>query len=76
LFRRCIDGEDWLFFQNQENRDNRIPTSWTSLYPPDPYIVISEGRSLFSPRDLLELVQLAKDLKATRKRSYPRKRRV
>jgi hypothetical protein len=38
--------------------------------------VISEGRSLFSPRDLLELVQLAKDLKATRKRSYPRKRRV
>jgi hypothetical protein len=74
LFRRCINGEDWLFFQNVENRDNRIPTSWTSLYPRDPYLVISNGRSLFSPKDLLELVHLTKDLKATRGQSRQKTR--
>ena len=68
LSRRCIDGEDFLFFQNVENHNNIISSHWTSLKPPNPYIVISDGRSIFCPIDLLELVQLIRDLKVTTRR--------
>jgi hypothetical protein len=74
LCRRRIDGEDFLFFQNVENHSNGISIHWTSLIPPDPYVVVSAGRSLFRPKELLELAQLLKDLKSSIKRS-PRKKR-
>ena len=76
LFRRCIDGEDYLFFQNVENHNNNISAHWTSLKPPNPYVEISDGRSLFDPRDMLELVQFAKDIKPVRKRSCSKKSRI
>ena len=69
LFSRSFGGEDYLFFQNKQNRDNRIPAYWTSLNPANPYVVISGGRSLFCPKNLLELVQLIKDLKVTARRT-------
>jgi hypothetical protein len=74
LCRRRIDGDDFLFFQNAESHNNGISVHWTNLNPPNPYIVISDGRSLFRPQELLELVQLLKDLKPAKKRS-PRKKR-
>ena len=76
LFRRCIDGEDYLFFQNVENHNNNISAHWTSLKPPNPYVEISGGRSLFRPRDLSELVQFAKDIKPAKKRRCSKKTRI
>jgi hypothetical protein len=69
LFSRCCSGEDYIFFQSKENRDNRIPTRWTSLKPPNSYVLIASGRSLFCPSDLLDLVQLIRDIKVTAKRA-------
>jgi hypothetical protein len=76
LYRQRHHGEDWLFFQNLEKHKDSIPACWTSLKPPNPYIAISDGRSLFCPKDLLELVQLIKDVKATKKRSRQRKTKI
>ncbi len=76
LFHRCIYGEDFLFFQNAENHNNNISAHWTSLKPPNPYVEISDGRSLFRPRDLLELVQFAKDIKPARKRCCSKKAKI
>ena len=73
LFSRCCSGEDYLFFQSKQNRDNRIPTRWTSLKPPDSYVVIAGGRSLFRPTDLLDLVQLVRDVTVTAKRARRRR---
>ena len=75
LWRRRIDGEDFLIFQNMENHNNSISVYWTSLNQPNPYIVISDGRSLFRPKELLELVQLLKDLKGSKKRPSRKKRK-
>ena len=76
MSRRCIDDEDFLFFQGAENRNNSISERWTNLKPPNPYIAISDGRSLFCPKDLLELVRLVKDLRTANKRNRVRKVRV
>ncbi len=75
LYRRHIDGEDFLFFQNVETHNNGISIHWTNLKPSNPYMVISDGRSLFRPQELLELVQLLQDLKPTKKRSPQKKRK-
>ncbi|MEE8378820.1 MAG: DUF5372 family protein, partial [Gammaproteobacteria bacterium] len=73
LFQRCIGGEDYLFFDYQAKRNANISARWTSLGSPNPYVVISDGRSLFCPKDLLELVQLTRDIKSVRKRRYAKK---
>jgi hypothetical protein len=73
LFQRCIGGEDYLFFDYQAKHNANISARWTSLMSPNPYVVISDGRSLFCPKDLLELVQLTRDIKSVRKRRYTKK---
>ena len=65
-----------VLFQYLEGHDTRIPAHWTSLIPPDSYVLVSEGRSLFHPRDLLELVQLVKDLKKSGRQSSQKKRKA
>jgi hypothetical protein len=32
-----------------------LPAAWTSLVPPDPFVVFAQGRALFRPDDLLAL---------------------
>jgi Family of unknown function (DUF5372) len=39
-----------------------VPVSWTDLEGPDPFVVVSAGRSLFHPADLLALVGLVREL--------------
>ena len=34
------------------------PSAWTSLVPPDPFVVLAQGRALFRPDDLLALATL------------------
>ncbi|MDE2789961.1 MAG: DUF5372 family protein [Paracoccaceae bacterium] len=40
----------------------RMPMSWTSLAPPDPFVETSAGRSPFRVRDLLALSDLVASL--------------
>ena len=40
-----------------------LPAAWTSLVPPDPFVVFAQGRALFRPDDLLALSALLHHLK-------------
>jgi hypothetical protein len=59
-------GEDRVWFYDREHRLASIPTSWTDIAAPDPFVVVADGRSLFRVTDLLELVQRIRSLKASR----------
>jgi len=76
LHRQQNHGEDWLFFQNLKKHKDSIPVRWTSLKPPNPYVAISDGRSLFCPKDLLELVQLAREIKSAGKQHCSKKAKI
>ncbi|MDK1022180.1 MAG: DUF5372 family protein, partial [Candidatus Hydrogenedentes bacterium] len=51
-------GEDRVYFYNREGRSMSLPASWTDLSAPDPFVVISSGRSCFRLIDLIELRRL------------------
>jgi len=52
---------------NEEGRLRSLPTSWTSVRPPDEFVEASAGRSFFRIQDLLELSRVIKTLEAKRK---------
>ncbi len=54
-------GDDRVFYYDQEGRLRSMQASWTSVIPPDPFVVISSGRSLFRVEDLLVLVSLIRE---------------
>ena len=51
------DGER-LYLEVAPEQIERLPVAWTSLRPPDPWIDVAAGRSLFRVEDLLRLVDL------------------
>lgn len=51
-------GEDRVYFYDDEGRLRSLPSSWTSLGQVDPFVVLSGGRALFRPADLLKLSDL------------------
>jgi Family of unknown function (DUF5372) len=51
-------GENRVYFHDDEGQLVSIPAAWTSVFSPDPFVVISAGRSAFRVQDLLELAQL------------------
>ena len=48
-------GGDRLIFEDPSGRVRSIPTAWTNLARPDPFVELSGGRSWFRPEDLLAL---------------------
>ena len=50
---RCADGSLCL-----------VPASWTDFLPPDPYLLIGEGRSYFRVEDLLVLADLLRGIES------------
>ena len=56
-------GEDWVYFHDDEGRLSSLPAPWTSLVPPDPVMVMGEGRSAFRVQDLLELTRLLEGMR-------------
>ncbi|MDX2507471.1 MAG: DUF5372 family protein [Gammaproteobacteria bacterium] len=56
-------GESRVYYLNTVGDLISIPACWTDVYVPDPFIVISAGRSLFRTTDLVQLVQQLKDMK-------------
>jgi len=55
-------GEDRVYFHDEEGRLSSLPAAWTSAVPPDPFVVVANGRSAFRVQNLLELVALLKQL--------------
>jgi hypothetical protein len=51
-------GEHRVYFHDDMDRLVSLPGPWTSVFPADPYVVISAGRSPFRVQDLLKLSQL------------------
>jgi len=54
-------GENRVFYHQEDGRITSIPACWTSIYDPHPFNVISQGRSVFRFRELLELAGLIED---------------
>ncbi|MDE0242423.1 MAG: DUF5372 family protein, partial [bacterium] len=59
---RVCWGEERVYFVGEDGRLRRMPVSWTSLEPPDPFVETSAGRSAFRVRDLLALCGLVASL--------------
>ncbi|WP_409372334.1 DUF5372 family protein [Paraburkholderia mimosarum] len=58
LERRCAWGEERVYFRDVSGRLRRLPASWTSVSAPEPFEVLSAGRSTFRVEDLLHLIGL------------------
>jgi hypothetical protein len=56
-------GEDRVFFVDDRGQLVSLPAQWTSLAPPDPFVILAAGRSAFRVTDLLELAHLIERLR-------------
>ena len=48
-------------FIDPDGRKVQVPTAWTDAAPPDPFLVIGNGRSYFRVEDLLRLWELTRE---------------
>jgi hypothetical protein len=55
-------GEYRVWFFDEEQRLRSLPAAWTSVAPPDPFVVLSAGRAPFQLDALSRLVTLLRDL--------------
>jgi hypothetical protein len=60
-------SEDRVFVFTDEGDLTSIPAGWTDVDPPDPFDVVSAGRSAFRVADLLALASLLDGLLAARR---------
>ena len=51
-------GEDRVFYRREDGCLTSIPACWTSIYEPDPFNIVSQGRSAFRFKELIELAGL------------------
>jgi hypothetical protein len=51
-------GEQRVYFRDDQGRLISLPATWTSVWPSDPVVDVSAGRSAFRVEDLLELAKL------------------
>ncbi len=54
--------QEWVYFHDDDGRLSSVPTDWTSLSAPDPFLVLSNGRARFRPDDLVRLADLIEGL--------------
>jgi hypothetical protein len=47
-------------FDDGRGSAQSLPTKWTDLVAPDPFVAMAMGRALFRPDDLLELAALVR----------------
>jgi hypothetical protein len=57
-------GLDRVYFYDDQGQLESLPTAWTDVFPLDPVVVLSAGRSAFRLEDLWELSQLIEALRA------------
>ena len=51
-------GEDRAFFFDDDGTQKSLPTGWTDVGEPDPFVALAAGRSPFRVADLLALAEL------------------
>jgi hypothetical protein len=56
-------NEDAVYFHTDQQQLIAIPARWTSVFPPDPVVVIADGRAPFRLHDLVELTRLIQNLR-------------
>jgi hypothetical protein len=56
-------GEDRVYFHDDTGRLLALPAAWTDVFSPDPFVILSAGRSAFRVCDLLELTRLIAGLR-------------
>jgi hypothetical protein len=62
LAQRFAWGEERVFFPDPQTHEVRsLPLAWTSLAPPDPFLVVARGTTVLRFRDVQRLVQLLRD---------------
>ena len=71
--RRRAWGEDRVYYEDEGGEYRKIPAIWTTALGPDPYVLVSEGRSYFRVDHLLELCRLAHNLSQTKTREVSSK---
>jgi hypothetical protein len=55
-------NQRFVWFHTAEGRLSQVPLKFTDLVEPDPYVVVSSGRSYLGLKDLLGLVDLLREL--------------
>ena len=51
-------GRQYIDFQHDNGKMDAIPLTWTDADQADPFLTISQGRSMFRVVELLRLVEL------------------
>lgn len=51
-------GRQFIDFQHDNGETGAIPLAWTDADQADPFLTVSQGRSVFRVAELLRLVQL------------------
>lgn len=62
LCERFTWGEPRVMFHDSTGRLRSLPTAWTDLAAPDPFVLTAAGRAWFRLEDLCALVTLLHDL--------------
>jgi hypothetical protein len=57
---RTIWGEQRAYYRDELGELRSMPAAWTSEGPPDPFVMLAEGRSFFHIEDLRGLVALVR----------------
>ena len=58
MVRKNNWAEDRVFFFADDGQLTSLPSAWTDVDPPDPFLALSAGRSAFRVEDLLALAAL------------------
>jgi uncharacterized protein DUF5372 len=64
--RRNNWGEDRVCFHDERGELKSLPSAWTDVVEPDPFVVVAAGRSPFRIEDLLVLAELLPSLRPDR----------
>jgi hypothetical protein len=62
---RLCWGEWWVFYYTEDGQVAYFPSAWTDAGQADPFVALSAGRAISRFEDLLRLVKLIEDLKAS-----------
>ncbi len=67
-FRLATYRHNWsesrVYYHDPRGKLTSLPAEWTDIAPPDPFVVISAGRSAFRAADLLDLAAFLEQLPA------------
>ncbi len=63
MVRKNNWAEDRVFFFADDGKLTSLPSAWTDVDPPEPFVMVSAGRSAFRVEDLLALAALIDGLR-------------